>query len=57
MEMRTDREVADAFGLQLTQARAWLKRSHEEGLVEQLTRPKRYVLREAVAERLIIDGA
>lgn len=57
MEMRTEREVAETFGLQLTQARVWLKRSHEEGLVEVVTRPKRYVLREAVAEQLIIDGA
>lgn len=41
--LRTEREVADHFQLELTQARAWLKRAVAEGLVDVKKRPQRYV--------------
>jgi len=41
--------------LELTQARAWLKRAVDQGHVEIKPRPKRYVLRGA-AEQLRIDA-
>lgn len=54
---RTEREVADATGLELTQARAWLKRAVDEGRLEVKSRPKRYVLPIAGSEQLRIDEA
>ncbi|MGH9175422.1 MAG: DNA-processing protein DprA [Vicinamibacterales bacterium] len=41
-ESRSEREVAEAFALELTQARAWLKRAVSEGLVDRLGRQRRY---------------
>jgi predicted Rossmann fold nucleotide-binding protein DprA/Smf involved in DNA uptake len=52
-----ERDVAERLRLEPTQARAWLKRAVEEGYAEVKPRPKRYVLREAAAEQLRIDGA
>jgi predicted Rossmann fold nucleotide-binding protein DprA/Smf involved in DNA uptake len=43
-EPRSEREVAEAFALELTQARAWLKRAVAEGLAERLGRERRYRL-------------
>lgn len=44
-EPRTERDVADRFGLELTQARAWLKRAATDELVEVKKRPQRYVVK------------
>lgn len=55
LEPRSEREVADRVKLELTQARAWLKRAVDEQRVELKLRPKRYVLREATVEQLRID--
>lgn len=52
-----ERDVAERLRLEPTQARAWLKRAVEEGYAEVKPRPKRYVLRDAAAEQLRIDGA
>ena len=52
----TEREVAERFKLELTQARAWLKRAVDEGLAEVEPRPKRYVLRRETEEQLRIDA-
>jgi predicted Rossmann fold nucleotide-binding protein DprA/Smf involved in DNA uptake len=41
-EPRSEKEVAEAFVLELTQARAWLKRAVAEGLVDRLGRQRRY---------------
>jgi predicted Rossmann fold nucleotide-binding protein DprA/Smf involved in DNA uptake len=43
-EPRSERECAEAFALELTQARAWLKRAVEEGLVDRIGRQRRYRL-------------
>lgn len=51
----TEREVADAVKLELTQARAWLKRAVAEGYLEVRERPKRYVLRGFVEQLRIPD--
>lgn len=39
---RTEKETAAQFSLQVTQARAWLKRAVREGLAETIKRPLRY---------------
>jgi predicted Rossmann fold nucleotide-binding protein DprA/Smf involved in DNA uptake len=54
-EPRGEREVADRMQLELTQARAWLKRAVDQGHVEIKPRPKRYVLR-GTAEQLRIEA-
>jgi predicted Rossmann fold nucleotide-binding protein DprA/Smf involved in DNA uptake len=41
-EPRSEKEVAEAFVLELTQARAWLKRAVDEELVDRLGRQRRY---------------
>lgn len=41
-ETRSEKDVAEAFALELTQARAWLKRAVAEGLIERLGRQRRY---------------
>jgi predicted Rossmann fold nucleotide-binding protein DprA/Smf involved in DNA uptake len=41
-EPRSEKDVAEAFALELTQARAWLKRAVVEGLVDRLGRQRRY---------------
>lgn len=56
-EPRGEREVAERFELELTQARSWLKRAAEEGRVEVKKRPKRYLLAQASIDQLRIDGA
>jgi DNA processing protein len=56
LEPRGEREVADRAKLELTQARAWLKRAVDEGRVELKPRPKRYVLRGTATEQLRIDA-
>ncbi|MBA3735757.1 MAG: DNA-protecting protein DprA [Actinobacteria bacterium] len=43
-EPRSEREVADYFALELVQARAWLKRGVESGLLERVERLRRYRL-------------
>ena len=40
---RTDRELADLFGLELIQVRAWLQRAIESGMVKKLMKPVRYI--------------
>lgn len=52
-----EKEVATKLQLQLTQARAWLKRAVDEGQVEVTKRPKRYLLRDTPREQLRIDDA
>ncbi len=52
-----EREVAERMSLELKQAREWLKRAHAEGKLEELKRPKRFVLAEKVAKQLRIDGS
>lgn len=51
----TEREVAERLKLELTQARAWLKRAVDEGLADVKPRPKRYVLRREGGEQLRMD--
>lgn len=51
-----EREVAESLHLELTQARAWLKRAVAEGHAETRPRPKRYLLRGA-AQQLPIDDS
>jgi len=52
-----EREIAKRLDLQLSQARAWLKRASEEELVDVQTRPKRYVLRDGDAAQMSIEDA
>lgn len=40
---RTDREVAELFHLELSQAKTWLRRAAEQGYVQKLLKPVRYV--------------
>jgi len=40
----TDEQIADTLGLEKSQAKVWLKRAHEEGRVEKLKKPVRYIL-------------
>jgi DNA-binding transcriptional regulator LsrR (DeoR family) len=56
-EPRGEKEVAEKFELELTQARSWLKRAEEEGRVEVKKRPKRYLLPGSTADQLRIDDA
>lgn len=56
-EPRGEKEVAEKFELELTQARTWLKRAAEEGRVEVTKRPKRYLLPDTSVDQLRIDGA
>jgi hypothetical protein len=51
-EARSEREVAEAFALELTQARAWLKRAVDDGLVDRLGRQRRYRIADAAPETL-----
>jgi DNA processing protein len=53
---RTEREIAGRLKLELTQARAWLKRALDEGLVDVKPRPKRYVVRNEQQKQLRIDA-
>ncbi len=41
---QTERELAQRCGIEPMQARAWLQRAVQEGLVARLTRPTRYVI-------------
>lgn len=52
----TEREVAERLSLELTQARAWLKRAVDEERATVTGRPKRYVVRDEVETQLRIDG-
>jgi predicted Rossmann fold nucleotide-binding protein DprA/Smf involved in DNA uptake len=54
---RTERDVADQLRLELTQARAWLKRAVEEGRVESVGRPRRYQLTAEAPPPLFDDDA
>jgi predicted Rossmann fold nucleotide-binding protein DprA/Smf involved in DNA uptake len=56
-EPRGEKEVAEKFELELTQARTWLKRAAAEGRVEVKKRPKRYLLPGTSVDQLRIDGA
>lgn len=56
-EPRGEKEVAEKFELELTQARSWLKRAAAEGRVEVKKRPKRYLLLDTSVDQLRIDGA
>lgn len=56
-EPRSERQIADQLDLELTQARAWLKRGVAEGLAEVSSRPKRYLSRRVSDEQLRINGA
>jgi predicted Rossmann fold nucleotide-binding protein DprA/Smf involved in DNA uptake len=52
-----ERELAEKAHLELSQARAWLKRAVAEGLLEVTARPKRYALPAAAAEQLRLEDA
>lgn len=41
---QTECELAQRCGIETTQARAWLQRAMQEGLVARLTRPTRYII-------------
>lgn len=56
-EPRKEKEVAEEFELELSQARAWLKRAADEGRLQTTKRPKRYLLPEAMSNQLRIDDA
>lgn len=56
-EPRKEKEVAEKFELELSQARAWLKRAADEGWVQITKRPKRYLLSGAPSDQLRIDDA
>jgi predicted Rossmann fold nucleotide-binding protein DprA/Smf involved in DNA uptake len=56
-EPRGEREVAERFELELTQARNWLKKAADEGRLEVQKRPKRYLLPGASVDQLRIDGS
>lgn len=55
-EPRSEREVAERLKLELTQARAWLKRAVDEGLADVKRRPKRYLLRRESNGQLRMDA-
>jgi len=55
LEPRSEREVAERVGLELGQARAWLKRAVADGRAELELRPKRYVL-PSEGRQLRLDG-
>ncbi|MGA9762393.1 MAG: DNA-processing protein DprA [Gaiellaceae bacterium] len=42
-EERSEKEVAEYFQLETSQARAWLKRAEDEGLLERNERKRRYI--------------
>jgi predicted Rossmann fold nucleotide-binding protein DprA/Smf involved in DNA uptake len=42
LKPRTEAEVADAFDLQKVQAKAWLQRAIDQGLVRKLSKPTRF---------------
>lgn len=52
-----ERELAEKANLELSQARAWLKRAVAEGLLEVTARPKRYALPSAAADQLRLEDA
>ena len=54
---RSEAEIASTLTLELTQARAWLKRAVTEGLAERSDRPVRYHLRSSPPPQLFVDGA
>jgi predicted Rossmann fold nucleotide-binding protein DprA/Smf involved in DNA uptake len=56
-EPRKEKEVAEKFELELSQARAWLSRAADEGRVEITKRPKRYSLPSNPSRQLQIDDA
>jgi predicted Rossmann fold nucleotide-binding protein DprA/Smf involved in DNA uptake len=54
---RSAQELAAHFGLELGQARAWLKRGADDGLLEVKNRPRRFVSRAAVDQpQLFLAG-
>ena len=55
-EPRSERDIAELLDLQLTQARAWLGRAADEGLVRVKARPKRYELPDGTEGQLRIDS-
>lgn len=46
----TDRELADRFGIELTQIRAWLQRAIERRMVKKLNKPVRYIATQKAVE-------
>lgn len=56
-EPRKEKEVAERFELELSQARAWLKRAAEEGRLQITKRPKRYLLPEGPSKQLRIGDS
>lgn len=55
LDERSEREVADRFQLELSQARAWLKRAVAEGLAQRLASKKRYVVTERQSSLFAAD--
>jgi predicted Rossmann fold nucleotide-binding protein DprA/Smf involved in DNA uptake len=53
-EPRTVEDVATRFDVVTTQARAWLKRAADDGLVQVRARPRRYVVDETGQDNLFV---
>jgi hypothetical protein len=47
---RTDRELAERFGIELAQVRAWLQRAVERGMVRKLSKPVRYIVAPSIMQ-------
>jgi DNA-binding MarR family transcriptional regulator len=52
---RSEKEVAEHLKLEMSQARAWLRRAQDEGLVERLDRKRRYIRSAARAQSSLFD--
>ena len=52
---RSEKEVAEHLKLETSQARAWLRRAQNEGLVERRERKRRYIRSSAVAQSSLFD--
>ncbi|MDQ6776439.1 MAG: hypothetical protein M3071_09545 [Actinomycetota bacterium] len=53
---RTERDVADHLDLEISQARAWLRRAVDEQRLERLKRPVRYRVRDNNSQSLFDGG-
>ena len=54
-QQRSENEVAQHLKLETSQARAWLRRAQNEGLVERRERKRRYIRSSAVAQSSLFD--
>jgi predicted Rossmann fold nucleotide-binding protein DprA/Smf involved in DNA uptake len=56
-EARSEKDVAEAFHLETSQARAWLKRAVEEGFAERLGSKRRYITSYASRQSALFGDA